>query len=401
MWLIALVLVVGCKNENDQEPEVIPPAKVDHTVIIYMAANTNLSPYATNNINAMERAFRTEYGARVLIFYNQNYYYNDIIEVVQDNTNAIASTVLKRYPSGTNPCDAQTLTSVIEDCRELAPADKYSLILWAHGTGWLPQDMAPAKTFTGDWTEENSTESSAENNTVTYTFGNVYSTTDQMEIYDLVDALPSDLVFEYIFFDACHMGCVEIAHQMRHNTKYLVSSVAEILGNGYDYEGGFRYIVEPDPVGIGNAFFNYYNNQSGVNKSATISVVDLGEMDNLATEFKKLVDTGGIPTATQQFGRYFTSTISYKNLFWDLQDLALKTWGETVTQDFTTALNSAVVYKGATEYMFYGDYYGTVKINTHSGLSAYIPLLSQPQTLGIYTQNYSWAQDTEFYRLAY
>lgn len=52
---VILLPLVGCKDEsNSVEPESF---NTDKTIIVYMAADNNLSPYATDNINSIKSGF--------------------------------------------------------------------------------------------------------------------------------------------------------------------------------------------------------------------------------------------------------------------------------------------------------------------------------------------------------
>lgn len=378
--LLALSVFVGCNGEEPQPEEPIN----EHTVIVYMIANNNLSSYAVQNINMMESAYDPTSGNKVLLFYNSSSGNCSIMELVHDQTSTIVSETLYTYPSNTDPTDPATLQDAIERCRELSDAEQYSLVLWSHATGWLPDGMSPATAPALDPEK---------------TFGSCYAFPGEMEIYDLADALPTDLTFEYIYFDACYMGSVEAAFELRNNAKYYVSSVAEVLANGYPYDSGFQALIDGDALGVAQNFFNYYNSQSGVDQSATISVVELEKLDAVAEQFAKL-PSGVTPTAQQQFGRYLGSSYNFKDLLWDMGDMLERTWGDDATS-VLSAMDDAIVYKAATPILFEGDYYGEITVDTFCGLSIYIPKLSQPNTLEIYTNNYSWAKESKFYEFAY
>ncbi len=392
--MVAMVVLAGCRDDNVTPEPYVPPTPVGHTVLIYMVADNNLNSYAVSNLNALKSAYSDQYDTKFVIFYNQWAVGNNMYELVGGANGEGELKKLLGYSSDLNPCSPEVLSTVIADCREYAPAEKYSLVLWSHGTGWLPQGMHPAKSIT----TENYQAVSSTTTGATYTFG-YDSSGNEMEIHDLVNALPTDLVFEYIHFDACHMASIEVAHQLRHRARYMVASAAEIMAAGFDYQNGFQAMATADVGTMVEIYYNYYAAQSGVSQTATIAAIDLSKMDELATEFSKLVALGGSPTASQQYGRNQGTYYNYSDLMWDLGDLATQTWGAEVAADFLLALDQAVPHKAATEYLFPGAW-SQIKVDTHCGLSAYIPLQSQPQTLEIYTQNYSWAQATEFYKLA-
>ncbi len=385
--LCAALTSVGCSLDNPSDDPSYET--LSNTVIVYMIADNNLSSYAKSNINDMEAAFNEEIGTRVLIFYNQSGGTSQLIEVVKDETTTIASTVLKTYEDGTNPCLPETLSQVIEDCRTISPTDTYSMIFWSHATGWLPYGMSPA------YVEAQNAVDSPD-----YTFGSSNTYSEVFEIYDLAAALPDDLVFEYIYFDACHMGSIEVAYELKDKTKYFMGSAAEILAAGFPYSAAMDDILTNNVVGMAEKFYESYYTLSGVYQSATISVTQTDKLEAVAAELKSLASCGANPVATQEFGRYLGTTSDYRDLMWDTEDMATQTYGDDA-DDFLAALDEAVIYKAATPYLFMGDGNGTILVKTFSGLSIYIPKLDEPVTLEIYTDNYQWAKDTEFYLQAY
>lgn len=386
--MCAALTSVGCSLDNPSDDP--NTETVSNTVIVYMIADNNLSSYAKSNINDMEAAFNEELGAKVLIFYNQSGGTSQLLDVVKDETTTIASTVLKTYEDGLNPCLPATLSQVIEDCRTISPTETYSMIFWSHATGWLPYGMSPA------YIEAQTTVDSPD-----YTFGssNTYSG-EALEIYELAAALPDDLVFEYIYFDACHMGSIEVAYELKDRTKYFMGSAAEILAAGFPYSAAMDDILTNNVVGMAEKFYEYYFAQSGSYQSATISVTQTDKLEAVAAELKSLASCGANPTASQQYGRYLRTTSDYRNLMWDIEDMATRTYGDDADA-FLAALDEAVIYKAATPYLFMGDGNGTIVVAVFGGLSIYIPQLDEPVTLDIYTNNYQWAKDTEFYLQAY
>ncbi len=392
-YIMPLLLVAGCNGKSAPEPEPVLP--ITHTLIVYMAADNNLSGYAVDNINSMEAAYNDNLGTRVLIYYDQPSGKNQLLELTNDSQSESAyqinSTVIKDYGDDHNPMLPATLSQVIADCREYSPTERYSIIFWSHATGWLPQGMHPASA------------PPAPNSGVDRTFGDVYTHSEQMEIYDLVRALPTDIKFEYIYFDACHMASIEVAYEIRSSAKYLIASAAEVLANGYPYRDGMDELLKVDVEGIAKEYYNYYRTQQSVTmRSATVSVTELSKMDAVAAAFRELTLGSAVqPTAEQQYGRYLGSTSDFRDLMWDVEDMVVRSYGTVASEAFLLALRNAVIYEAATDWLFRGDGNGEIEVNVHSGLSIYIPRASEPETVKIYTDNYQWAIDTEFYNSVY
>ncbi len=378
--MAAVVLMVSCHPDPTE-------VTFENTVIVYLSADNNLSGYARDNINKMEQAYDPTLGGKLLVFYNRTSGVSEILEISHDESSTIESKVLYTYPTGTNPNDGATLSDVINRCRELSKTPSYSLVLWSHGSGWLPYGMHPAKSPAYDDESQRA-----------FGGGNSSGFKD-MEIYEMAAALPTDLTFEYIYFDACHMASIELCYEMRHRTKYIIGSVAETLAEGYPYHTGLRSLITADAQGIAQNFFNFYDTRTSFMRSAAISVIDASKLDELALQISKMPTTNTL-TAMQQFGRRLGYSSDYRNLMWDMEDMAERTWGATVAAPLLNAIDDAVVYKATTPILFEGDSYGEIVMTKHSGLSIYIPKLSQPETLAIYKDNYAWATDSKFYERA-
>lgn len=374
--LIAITFVMTSCNDKDPKVE-----SGQRTVLVYMVGDNNLANDGVRNIETMQRSFDPNLGARLLVFYNQKGGKCSLVEIAAGQTKVAEVKVLKTYAADTDPCAASTLQMVVGDTRALAEAKGYSIMFWSHGTGWLPKGMHPAKVASVDG----------------YSFGSTNHFTTEMEIRDMAAALPSDMMFDVIAFDACYMAGVEVAYELRDKTRYFVGSAAEILAAGFPYEKAMHSMLTADAVGLARSFYEHYNAKTGVMQSATIAAIKCSELQGVAREVASLVAIGGRLTADQQFGRYLGSASAYNNLLWDLGDMVHRTWGSTPA--FDEAMARAVVYAAATKMLFENDGNGEIEVDTHCGLTAYIPKLSQPKTLAIYS-TYAWARDTNLATLA-
>ena len=134
-----------------------------------------------------------------------------------------------------NMGDVSNLRSFIDYCKMNFPAEHYGLLLWNHGGGVrniLPVDtisvLKPGKEVCWDKTNNN----------------------DVLYIGELTDPLlPGSLTdtedVEFIGFDACSMGMLEIAYEYRpgagkFGTDYLIGSPANIQVDGWEYNKIFK-----------------------------------------------------------------------------------------------------------------------------------------------------------------
>ena len=124
-------------------------------------------------------------------------------------------------------------------------------------------------------------------------------------------------------------------------------------------------------------FFNYYNNQSGDYKSATISLIDCSKLDQLAMACREIFASQREEIkaleGSMTVQRYYRLRNSYHHKwFYDLEDIALCSGISQAQEDrLKNALKECVVYKAATE-----EFLNEITINTHCGLSMYLPYSS-------------------------
>jgi hypothetical protein len=121
---------------------------------------------------------------------------------------------LKQY-NMQNSASKQVLKSIIDETFSLFPAESYGLILWSHGTGWLPEGVY-------DHAKETNVRSFGKDNS------------KEMEITDLAEAIPENL--DFIIFDACLMSGIEVLYQLRNKTEIIIASPTEILVAGFPYK---------------------------------------------------------------------------------------------------------------------------------------------------------------------
>ena len=350
---------VSCDPVNGIAPEF---QVKDKTVLIYMVGNNNLSSYASYNLRDLKEGF-VPAEDNLLVYYHTPSQSPVLLQLKTDGTGAVVQDTVYRFPAR-NSSTAESLKSAMQVTQTMFPANEYGLFLWSHGTGWLPQ---------GEYSKSFGEEDGSE-----------------IEIVDLVKAFPYKLSF--VVFDACLMGCVEVAYQMRDSVDYIIASPAEILSNGFPYAKIMRHLYKTpsDYVAVAEEYFNHYNSMAGPSRSATISVVKTSELENLAAETRKVFDKyrDNIPLLKYNSVQgYFRD---YKCWFYDFGDFIKTIAGEEDAAPVIAALEKAVIYKAATPWFI--DF--TIDPLKYSGLSTYIPLAPSDPELDAFYAKFDWNRDT-------
>jgi len=343
------LILLSCRSE---EQDILLDAK--HTLIVYMAGDNDLSEDATNNLRQMEIGYRNT-GAKMLVFIDTANEPPKLFEIKGNE-----SVLLKKYPEF-NSASAEGINDILSEITALYPSDSYGLILWSHGTSWLPAGNI-LKSFGDD-------------------------SGKQINIPELADALP--VQFEFILFDACLMGAVEIAYELKDKVHYIIAPSTETIADGFPYELIIPELLaaQPDLKKTANLYFDFYNKQQGTYRSATISIINTQELGLLAEEMKKLIQTEGFYMS--DFDRYSVQRLDVysEQYHFDLLDFVDKLYMSN-KNSFIDRLNKTTLYKAHTP-RFIEKY----DINTYCGLSCYIPH-PQRKDLNAYYSTLKWSIDT-------
>jgi hypothetical protein len=156
-----------------------------------------------------------------------------------------------------------------------------------------------------------------------------------------------------------------------------------MMGHLFDKVGANNY----SPLqAVAQDFYEYYDNQTGLLRSATVSVIKTAGLEALATIFHEIAGQARNDNTVQDL-----QTFGYGNqkIYFDLGDYVQQLSPERYAA-FQAALDSCVLYKANTP-SYYSAGVGTLKvIRTFSGLSVYIPQAAYPEANEAY-ERLKWA----------
>jgi hypothetical protein len=396
--LLSILLFSSCEEKN---------ATIGKCVLVYMAANNNLSVNALNNLSEIENGYVPNYfeigksGDVLLVYINTEGVKPRLYRVSKDRYGNVNKETIVEYEEH-NSADPQVMSSILQYSRTLFPAKENGLILWSHGTGWLPQHYYKKTTSSLLSLEQDNEDPYAD---LVKSFGK--DGDYEMDILDLCNNAIKDK-YSYIIFDACLMGGIEVVYELKDKADYIISSPAEVLVDSFPYEVLMSYLFAnvTDLVGACEAYYQYYLKQESlVRQSATVSLVKSDKLYDLASSTKKIFDAyrdkvGSLDMNNIQ--RFFRNN---KHYFYDLTDFvsSLCPDGDPLLANFISNMDAAVIYKRNTPKFLISDgelllqrasdgYNGFV-INKFSGLSTYV---QNPENIELdtYYTKYSWNRDT-------
>lgn len=405
LFTIVSIITISCKPVKEDPIEY---KKQDKTILIYMEANNNLSDDAIKNIKLIQNGELPAADGNNIIVYAHNYDKKPKLLRIYGNNNIGVIDTVYHFPD-INSATTDALKNAMNITKTMFPSDEFGLILWSHGTGWLPQGYYsnPTKAKVN-----NLNISPLQSNTTEYvspwqeppggidpyahlvkSFGSQKRSTDptilEMEIPQLAEALPFNP--DYIIFDACLMGGIELAYEFKDKTKKIVFSPAEVLSNGLEYGNMMKYLLAKPTnlIGVAENAYNYYNSQYDNNRSLTISVIDLEKLDDVANAAKEVFKNYRQNIASLNISSVQPYFRYNKYWFFDINDYIKQICGKEGAEysaAFTNALNNAILYKATTGRII--NLY--IDINKYSGISTYIPYHPNDETLNSYYKKYKW-----------
>lgn len=276
-FLIASFLVSCSKDEKDALDE-----SVSQTVVAYMAAENSLSIYATYDLNGelcdADEMLRTvdamSDNDRLVLFID------DVelprIYVLTNKTKEKSIAKLKasyQFAEDVNSCSPKILKQVLDWAMTNCSAEEYGLVMWSHGSGWIPP-RTPRRAFGVD-------------NGHNVGSGTLANEGDEMDIGEMAKALAGFPKFDFILFDACFMQTVEVCYELKDRANYIIGSPAEIPLLGAPYTTMmYQMFTEKgaNPKGMIQCYYNKY-----ANEGCALSVVDCSKLDALADATKGMV----------------------------------------------------------------------------------------------------------------
>ncbi|MDD4639670.1 MAG: clostripain-related cysteine peptidase, partial [Bacteroidales bacterium] len=361
----------SCTKQNGDNYE------YDRVVLLYLAANNNLSSYASNNIESIKKGYLpSEEDKKILLVYSHiSGALPKLVRIYKDREGIIREDVVSNYQEQ-NSADPLVLKEVLDKIKVIFPSGEYGLILWSHATGWLPggyydSPSAPGTFFPDPYKD------------IVKSFGE--DNGREMEITELAEAIGYPLSF--IIFDCCFMGGIETAYQLRNKCEYILASPTEILATGFPYD----MIMAPlfgksaDLTGTGNLFFDFYNSKSGIYRSATLALYKTDKLENLAGISKRIFSNNRAEISAVELSAVQEYFRLGKHWFYDISDFMRQVASTNEYNEFVTALNQVVIKKWTTESFI------DIKIESYSGMSIYVPVPSNAYLSGFY-KNYSWNQ---------
>ncbi len=263
LMMICIALLTSCHKEKEVEQT------YERAIVLYFPYAEGLEEAFVNNIADIKKAIVTNQGtagSRVLVILASSKNKAQMSELVYDN-GTCEEKLLKTYTDWSF-VDKDHIMQMLNDVTAYANAKTYSMVIGAHGSGWLPrQSYTGQKRAYGGQTAETMT---------------------NIETLDSAIVESSVKHLKYICFDDCYMANVEVAYALRNTTDYIIASTSEIMSYGIPYNDIWTYLNSgnPDYKSIVEKFHSFYTTYTY--PYGALSVTDCSQMNYTAAAMKEL-----------------------------------------------------------------------------------------------------------------
>ncbi|OQA34091.1 MAG: Clostripain precursor [Candidatus Dependentiae bacterium ADurb.Bin331] len=277
-----LSLIIQALNVWAEDDKVIP-LKKEWTVIVYMAADNSLYPYAPADIEEMKKVGSNEH-LNILVYYctklpgKQKVTKKLFIKkgaVIQDGPDTVRD-------SG----DTQSVIEALSWAHVSYPSDHLMVVFWDHGSGSLNRLMGNTCRPWHWWNNNHYRSLWSE---LWHERGCCYDDSTGNYLTDLkLRAALSEIYLKYrkgkkidiIAFDACLMADIEVAYTVQKYANYFVASQETIPGAGYNYSFVLSNLAKglTDSREFAIKIVDAYNKEYKGTDDYTLSTLDLSKL---------------------------------------------------------------------------------------------------------------------------
>ena len=381
--VITVLSLFGLSGCTDEAFDVDSVNK--QTILVFMpwsggSNSQGLTHYLSNNIDSICRGIVDKKGlnnTRVLVFFSESAANSTLYDLQYDATLKTVNRVPIKTYEGTSYNSAEGFAGILGDVKSNADALNYALIIGGHGAGW---------TFADDWEhypsyakpypglqgnaqlafpeqagfggfafgdDANMPLTRFSHPSSTRFFGSVSRKENSIDVSTLAEGIQlSGIKMQYILFDACYMGNVETAYELRNVTNYLVGSSSEIMAAGIPYRTIWSSLngATPSYSSIVSSCVNYYSKTSS--PYLNLAAIDCRQLEDLASVMKEINSrytlASTIPLDSIQPLDGFTP-----HLFYDLNVYVDSVCPAGVLKDrFVSQLKKVVKASGSTKQIF-------------------------------------------------
>jgi hypothetical protein len=230
------------------------PGKARWTVLTYIAAHNNLQSMGDRTLDQIVGVGSTAEVAQAVLFDGPN----GAVRCIAGSPGKVRTQEqLSDFDSG----DPRRLVETAQWAFGRCPAENYALVLWSHGSGWMPheieavaQEVRGANPAVANESIERSgmpgsrvlfrsslagmlKPKSAAERAILFDDGSGHSL-DTLELGRVLAEIRADIgrPIEFLGMDACLMANLEVAYQIRNAVRFMAASEELVPGHSWPYD---------------------------------------------------------------------------------------------------------------------------------------------------------------------
>ncbi|MCS7253937.1 MAG: clostripain-related cysteine peptidase [Armatimonadota bacterium] len=407
-----LFLQLGCDSNSNNT--IKPPSNGlirEWTVMVYMSADDadprySLEPDAINDVNEMELSGSADRVAiviqidrvagidssnndwtttrRYLITYDPSY------DRGSRNPDRTIRSMLIAELGEINMGTPKALIDFVKWAKANYPAKRYALVLWNHGRG--VDDTSPYRVKGSPHIAQFG---------ILHPRGVIYDDTNEdfLTIPELGYALSEVKPIDVVAFDACLMGMVEVAYEIRNAASLMCASQLSPPDEGYRYDlwlGELKFNPTMTPSELAKVIVEKYVQSVGQNFAVAESAVKLSEVASLASAIDDFAN--GLRDVADKYefelanARSETTYISDMPQFKDIYDYAIMV--KKYVDDQTIHSLADKLIQRFRSAVLINKLSGN--LDNFNGLSIYLPSPDEANITGSGYINLAFAKDTSW-----
>lgn len=281
------------------------------TIIFYFAADNGLYENALKDINELEAGIQDNMNIIAFIDHPEGSEVNgaEVLKIKRDSTDSIVSKSIKYY-GNINSGDYRTLASFTKWALNKYPAQKTTLNIWSHGTGWFKNQEYDTKYTCPD---------NSFNNAISIANG------DFRKAFQLINHK-----FDLVVLDACLMGNIETMTEMKDYSDYLIASPIEVPVFGFPWNDILYNWNETDNLDVLTSHIvDYYcesywpggsqNPQGNYQFLTSAFSAKMSALDSLLTEFKTFSNKYALASSNEVFTKSRNQCSAFNDMLADIE----------------------------------------------------------------------------------
>ena len=424
LFIIGILATVALSSCSGEAEDVDSVNKQTILAFYPWTGGTNTSGLKSdlaNNVDSICKGILDRKGlnnTRVMVFFSDSYNKSTLYDLQYDETKKTVNRIPVKTYDGTLYSTADGIAEILNEVKQDAPALNYALIIGAHGCGWTyasdwvnypyaarprTENAANSGSHVGSTTSSTTSDNfsgiqfgedpnhpltrATGSHPKTRFFGSVSYDEAATDVTTLAEGIKKSDIgkLQYILFDACYMGNVETAYELKDVTNFLISSSSEIMQYGLPYRSLWTYLntSAPNYSSIVSGAISYYNTTD--NPYLNLAAIDCRQMEGLASVMKEINSkytlSSTVPLESIQPLDGFSP-----NLFYDLSVYVDSLHLSGYDKDkFTNQLKKTIKASGSTAEVFTAltGYQGSkITIKSYCGLSISDPSQHSVATKG-------------------